>query len=820
MLYTQDSARIDAAALYSAAIRYLESGFSVIPLFGECNPARAKHPMVKWSRYQHVSPTAADCHEWFMQQGSGGLGIVCGRVSQLLVLDFDDPNLASEFRRFAPDLADTFTVASGTRRLPHLYWRISEGRIVPTRSVPGADLRGEGSYVVAPPTTVGAACWSVLHAVEPRLLTPSDLTRVLRFLSQVSHTPPTAAKSLASSDDGDFDTCSPVEAAVASEFRRLDTPDSLADHYRSLVHLGRNQALFRTTCLARDDGWPHMQVVVALAGAHARQPGSSDENFNQRYAEAIRTIASAYQRSPRRSAAESSSSTPQLPNAIREALLQNRLTGVARVLDGLALTGLQPGAIFSEREACEHLATYGIGRRSVMAALKAEWAGARLIPLAPPDTPQMPANAATPDEVSANSCEMSTGAKRVKIRGRIPIRYSLPYPEQLATILEVECSPSDAVETAALGSPAAYRRALHERLIARRPGQYARQWLSQRLGVSKWTTRRYEAQAGIRVMSTYSEQPLNPRLVGQYLSDRSDPHVGAVLVDQTGKRYPALKTVALRLMKCGHRMTLRQQQPNVYRVDAPGVGIPTLQCEPTRNPMTDLREEVPLSSHVLSRPAEITAPPLPAHHAASVSASVGIPTPPQADLWLCPECRKIALGQDPPDACPRCASHQWERIPEAIWRDTERCKAWWRGLHHTGTGEAVSLTVARPSPASAEPLPPASETLSQQLRSRIDRLSLGNARQVVREYGAAAVEKALHVLAHRPHIQNPAGFLVSLLRSEAGASRQPQPSIGRGQATALDWVKQLAQSAYLNFFANADEVLGKLDGTDLAGALA
>src|SRR5262245_58614530 len=149
-------------------------GWSVIPLVGNADSSRAKLPAIKWGRYQHVHARPDEIEDWFLRQGFGGLGIVCGQASGLVVLDFDDPVLASEFRHFHPDLTQTRVVESGTRRLPHYYYRLPNGLHVYSRSVRGADLRSDGTYVVAPPTRVKDAEWRVIQDQVPRTLSESD----------------------------------------------------------------------------------------------------------------------------------------------------------------------------------------------------------------------------------------------------------------------------------------------------------------------------------------------------------------------------------------------------------------------------------------------------------------------------------------------------------------------------------------------------------------------------------------------------------------------------------------------------------------------
>jgi hypothetical protein len=71
--------------LYSAAVRYVEVGLSVIP-----TDPKTKAPVIPWKDYQTRPPTIEELDSWFITKGYRGLGIVCGGVSVgLEILDFD-----------------------------------------------------------------------------------------------------------------------------------------------------------------------------------------------------------------------------------------------------------------------------------------------------------------------------------------------------------------------------------------------------------------------------------------------------------------------------------------------------------------------------------------------------------------------------------------------------------------------------------------------------------------------------------------------------------------------------------------------------------
>jgi hypothetical protein len=127
-----------------AANHYVGLGFSVIPLEN-----KGKRPVVAWSDYQNRVATPEEIHQWFSGTDYN-LGIVTGRVSGLSVIDCDNESAVTLAR--AKGLPDCPTVKTG--RGFHFYFKDEEGvgNFQKRDDLPGIDLRGQGGYVVAPPS--------------------------------------------------------------------------------------------------------------------------------------------------------------------------------------------------------------------------------------------------------------------------------------------------------------------------------------------------------------------------------------------------------------------------------------------------------------------------------------------------------------------------------------------------------------------------------------------------------------------------------------------------------------------------------------------
>jgi hypothetical protein len=127
--------------LAKEAITLTRLGWGVIPL-APCS----KHPLLKWRALQHRKLTEREIVEIFEQTPDANLGVVTGRVSHLLVLDADAPDVMKKFGVPVTPIAET-------ARGRHYYFTYPG---TPVRSATGLadglDLKADGGYVVSPPS--------------------------------------------------------------------------------------------------------------------------------------------------------------------------------------------------------------------------------------------------------------------------------------------------------------------------------------------------------------------------------------------------------------------------------------------------------------------------------------------------------------------------------------------------------------------------------------------------------------------------------------------------------------------------------------------
>lgn len=127
------------------ALHYLELGWSVIPVACE-----TKKPLIAWKEYQARRATVDEVVAWWRQWPAANIGVVTGAVSGLIVLDIDGEAGEASLARCGP-LPLTPMVRTGKGR--HIYFA-HPGAVIRNfaRKLPGLDLRGDGGYVVAPPS--------------------------------------------------------------------------------------------------------------------------------------------------------------------------------------------------------------------------------------------------------------------------------------------------------------------------------------------------------------------------------------------------------------------------------------------------------------------------------------------------------------------------------------------------------------------------------------------------------------------------------------------------------------------------------------------
>jgi hypothetical protein len=132
-----------------AALDYRDQGRSVIPV-----EPNSKIPAVRWGRFQVERATESQIRRWW-DFADFNVGIVCGRISNLVALDVDlrangGASLAQLETAHRPVGGLEVATPGGLHR-----WFAHPGRTVPNSTSmlgPGLDVKADGGMIVVPPS--------------------------------------------------------------------------------------------------------------------------------------------------------------------------------------------------------------------------------------------------------------------------------------------------------------------------------------------------------------------------------------------------------------------------------------------------------------------------------------------------------------------------------------------------------------------------------------------------------------------------------------------------------------------------------------------
>jgi len=204
----------------SAAIELASFGLAVFPV-----RAGRKEPALRdWQARATTDPvevarlfTGQDCN----------IGVLTGVRSGGFVLDIDRKGVdglstVSELEGRHGDLPGTWSVQtpSGGR---HLWFASTTDRCVRNRAgfAPGLDIRGDGGFVVAPPSVVGDGCYRWL--VPPSRQGPPEAPQWLLDLAAPQPPPPSQTRYTGLAVAGNGGLARYVAAAVVGEAQKVET---------------------------------------------------------------------------------------------------------------------------------------------------------------------------------------------------------------------------------------------------------------------------------------------------------------------------------------------------------------------------------------------------------------------------------------------------------------------------------------------------------------------------------------------------------------------------------------------------------------------
>jgi hypothetical protein len=214
--------------LYSAAIKYVRLGWRVIPLL-----PRSKKPCIRWKSFQTIAPTETQVREWWTKWPDANVGLITGVGTDLVVVDTDNQAAEEALQGIMGDPAVTPT--SRTAKGRHRLFRQTEPPLRSSvRVQPGVDVRGEGGYIVAPPSVHPSGHVYAWELGPETSLAPLP-NSLLEFVSQRDE---------------------PRQAVDVSERPRIGGPKNLLE----ALHCEGVGPLWMNICPAHEDSTPSLSV--------------------------------------------------------------------------------------------------------------------------------------------------------------------------------------------------------------------------------------------------------------------------------------------------------------------------------------------------------------------------------------------------------------------------------------------------------------------------------------------------------------------------------------------------------------------------------
>ncbi|KQW42630.1 hypothetical protein ASC77_23485 [Nocardioides sp. Root1257] len=243
--------------LAEAAIRFANLGIPVFP----CGPG-GKQPLTPNGFHDATSSTRI-VHGWWQRTPQANIGLPTGTSTGVDVVDVDVHTGGSGFAAF--ERARAHRIAEGWGwlvRTPsggvHAYYPAAPDREQRSWQVPSAhiDFRGDGGYIIAPPSRVevnGRSTPYEVIAVATRRPEPVDARRLREFLEPPRRTPPAPPSNLT---------------------QHGCRPDALARVVALTAEGGRNHALFWASCRMVETGHTLESALSYLmpAAQHAGLP--------------------------------------------------------------------------------------------------------------------------------------------------------------------------------------------------------------------------------------------------------------------------------------------------------------------------------------------------------------------------------------------------------------------------------------------------------------------------------------------------------------------------------------------------------------------
>jgi len=155
---------------------YLDKGYNLIPLKNN-----SKIPAIRWKKYQYRKASLEEIEKWFITFDDPNIALITGK--ELIVVDLDDILKFPELKKLLPDIEKTARV----KTKKHFQFYFSNNGKHKIRSINnlfglGIELKGYGSYVVAPPSKIDN---STYHFIIPLSQIKPLPEKIIKYLEEI-----------------------------------------------------------------------------------------------------------------------------------------------------------------------------------------------------------------------------------------------------------------------------------------------------------------------------------------------------------------------------------------------------------------------------------------------------------------------------------------------------------------------------------------------------------------------------------------------------------------------------------------------------------
>jgi len=153
---------------------YLDKGYSLIPLKNN-----SKIPAIRWKKYQYRKASLEEIEKWFITFDDPNIALITGK--ELIIVDLDDILKFPELKKLLPDIEKTTRVK--TKKHFQFYFSNNGHKIRSTNNLfgLGIELKGYGSYVVAPPSKIDN---STYHFIIPLSQIKPLPEKIIKYLEE------------------------------------------------------------------------------------------------------------------------------------------------------------------------------------------------------------------------------------------------------------------------------------------------------------------------------------------------------------------------------------------------------------------------------------------------------------------------------------------------------------------------------------------------------------------------------------------------------------------------------------------------------------